>query len=204
MNIFKELRTKKNLTQLELAQMLNINQATVSKWEQDKSIPDVMMLKTLSEFYSVPIELLLNGEKRDLTFSKKNNRIPVLGTIPAGIPIEMIEDILDYEDIPTDWLFGGKEYFALKVKGNSMSPDYLNGDVVIVRKQDNCENGDECIVAVNGYDATFKKVIKKESGIILQPLNPQYEPIIYTNEDIEKLPVRILGIVVELRRTKRK
>ena len=204
MNIFKELRTKKNLTQLELAQMLNINQATVSKWEQDKSIPDVMMLKTLSEFYSVPIELLLNGEKRDLTFSKKNNRIPVLGTIPAGIPIEMIEDVIDYEDIPSDWLLGGKQYFALKVKGDSMSPDYLDGDVVIVRKQATCENGDECIVAVNGFDATFKKVIKKESGIILQPLNPNYEPLIYSNEDIEKLPVRILGVVNELRRTKRR
>lgn len=204
MNIFKELRTKKNLTQLELAQMLNINQATVSKWEQDKSIPDVMMLKTLSEFYSVPIELLLNGEKRDLTFSKKNNRIPVLGTIPAGIPIEMIEDVIDYEDIPSDWLLGGKQYFALKVKGDSMSPDYLDGDVVIVRKQATCENGDECIVAVNGFDATFKKVIKKESGIILQPLNPNYEPLIYSNEDIEKLPVRILGVVIELRRTKRR
>lgn len=204
MNIFKELRTKKNLTQLELAQMLNINQATVSKWEQDKSIPDVMMLKTLSEFYSVPIELLLNGEKRDLTFIKKNNRIPVLGTIPAGIPIEMIEDVIDYEDIPSDWLLGGKQYFALKVKGDSMSPDYLDGDVVIVRKQATCENGDECIVAVNGFDATFKKVIKKESGIILQPLNPNYEPLIYSNEDIEKLPVRILGVVIELRRTKRR
>ena len=201
MNIFKELRTKKNLTQLELAQVLNINQATVSKWEQAKSIPDVMMLKTLSEFYSVPIELLLNGEKRDLNFNKKINRIPVLGKIPAGTPLEMIEDVLDYEEINPDMLRGGKEYFALKVKGESMSPKFLEGDILIVRKQSTCENGEYAIVAVNGYDATFKKIIKKENCIILQPLNSSYEPMIYTNEDIEKLPVKILGVVVEIRRS---
>lgn len=195
-NNLKNIRKKHKIGQVELAKQLNVANGTISMWENNLRTPDIQTIKKIAEYFKTPIS--------DFLDDIKPNRIPVLGTIPAGIPIEMIEDVLDYEDIPTEWLIGGKEYFALKVKGDSMSPDYLDGDVVIVKKQDNCENGDECIVAVNGFDATFKKVIKKESGIILQPLNSSYEPMIYTNEDIEKLPVRILGIVVELRRTKRR
>lgn len=199
MNVYKQLRLKKNLTQIELSEKLNVAQATVSKWEKGKSIPDVMMLKTLAEFFNVSIEYLLGQETHKL--NTQGTRIPVLGKIPAGVPIEMIEDVLDYEDINPDMLRGGKEYFALKVKGESMSPKFLEGDILIVRKQEDCENGDFAIITVNGYDATFKKVIKKENCIILQPLNPNYEPVIYDNEQISTLPVRILGVVVEIRRT---
>ena len=113
----------------------------------------------------------------------------------------MIEDIIDYEDISPEMFNNGKEYFALKIKGNSMAPKYLSGDVIIVRKQDNCESGQDCVVAVNGNDATFKKVIKKEDCIILQPINTvEFETALYNNQQIETLPVRILGIAVEIRR----
>ena len=101
-------------------------------------------------------------------------------------------------------LKGGKEYFGLKVKGNSMEPEYLDGDTLLILKQDDCENGDDAIVMVNGNDGTFKRVFKNENGIILQPLNSSYSPMVYSNEDIEKLPVKILGIVEEIRRKKRK
>lgn len=201
MNRLRELRKKNGLTQNQLCHKFNLVQNTLSNYETERhSIPDDLKVK-FANFFNVSIDYLLGLNEENKI---KKNKIAVLGTIPAGIPIEMIEDVIDYEDIPTEWLSGGREYFALKVQGDSMTPEYLDGDVVIVRKQDSCENGDECIVAVNGYDATFKKVIKKESGIILQPLNTNYEPMIYTNEDIEKLPVRILGVVVELRRTKRR
>ena len=82
-----------------------------------------------------------------------------------------------------------------------MSPNYLDNDIIIVKKQEDCESGQDCVVAVNGYDATFKRVIKKENFIILQPLNTSYEPITYTNKEIEELPVRILGVAVEIRRS---
>lgn len=144
---------------------------------------------------------LFNISTSDLVDDIKPNTIPVLGCIPAGIPIEMIEDIVDYEEIKPEMLNGGKEYFALKVKGDSMLPDFRSDDVLIVRKQDDCENGAFAVVAVNGNDATFKKVIKKENSIILQPLNTTYEPIIYTSKQIQELPVRILGVVVEVRRS---
>lgn len=131
----------------------------------------------------------------------KYKRIPVLGSIPAGIPVELIQDIIDYEDISEEMLKGGKEYFALKVKGTSMWPKYLDGDTIIVLKQNDCESGQDAIVMVNGNDGTFKRVIKKDNGITLEPINQQeYNSVSYSNEDIEKLPIKILGVVKEIRR----
>lgn len=189
----KKFRKANKLGQVELAKIMNVANGTISMWESGQRTPDIDTIRSLAKLFHISINELIDDENPA--------RIPVLGKIPAGIPIEMIEDVLDYEDISPDMLRGGKEYFALKVKGDSMSPKFLEGDILIVRKQDDCENGDFAIVAVNGYDATFKKVIKKENCIILQPLNPNFEPVIYDNDQIATLPVRILGVVVEIRRT---
>lgn len=159
---------------------------------------------------SMPIEELLAkiSKNQEFTINDDSSKytssavVFIYGTIPAGVPMEMIEDIIDTEEIPADMLRGGKQYFGLKIKGDSMSPEYRNGDIIICEKVQNCENGDECVVMVNGDDGTFKKVIKNENGIILQPLNPNYSPMVYSNEDIEKLPVKIIGKIVELRRKK--
>ena len=125
-------------------------------------------------------------------------RIPVLGRVPAGIPLEAIEDIIDFEEIPADMVRGDSEYFGLRVSGDSMYPKYLEGDIIIVRRQDTCENGQDCVVYVNGYDATLKTVyLLDNGGIRLQPVNPQYAPKTYFRGDE---PVSIAGVVVELRR----
>lgn len=81
-----------------------------------------------------------------------------------------------------------------------MEPEYLDGDTLILEKVDNCESGYDCVVMVNSNDGTFKRVFKNKNRIILQTLNPSYSPMVYTNEQIESLPIRILGIVVEFRR----
>jgi len=135
---------------------------------------------------------------------EKNYSIPIYGTIPAGIPMEMIEDIIDYEDLSPDMFTGNKEFFGLKIKGDSMSPDYLEGDIIIFQKTDNCENGEDCVVSINGDAATFKRVYKNKTGIVLQPLNNRHSPISFSNQEILELPVRILGVFEELRRKKKK
>lgn len=128
-------------------------------------------------------------------------RIPVLGSIPAGIPLEAIEEIIDWEEIPESMCAGGKEYFALEVKGDSMWPDYLPGDVVIVRKTPCFESGDVCVVYVNGYDATLKQVKSLDDGsMTLVPRNQSYPPRTYSKEEVMALPISIAGVVVELRR----
>jgi len=133
-------------------------------------------------------------------FNIKSLKIPILGTIPAGIPIEAIEDILGFEELDPDMVQNGHEYFGLKIKGNSMFPTYMDGDVIIVQKQDSAESGDDAVVIVNGDDATFKRITITDDSVILKPLNPEYEPLFFTKEQAQKLPVCILGVAVEIRR----
>mgnify|MGYP002750313270 CR=1 FL=1 len=139
-----------------------------------------------------------NTTKVNSTNSRHGVKIPVLGQVQAGIPIDAVQDILDYEEITEDMAAHG-EYFALQVRGSSMEPRMREGDVVIVRQQPEVENGETAIILVNGNDATIKRVRKSSEGIMLVPTNPVFEPIFYNNEEIEELPVVILGKVVELR-----
>ena len=162
------------------------------------NLPIEKLLKKLDDNQ----EFLINANKDFYEKSFSSAIVFVYGTIPAGIPIECIEDIIDTEEISSDMLKGNKEYFGLKVKGNSMYPEYLDGDTLILEKVDDCESGQDCVVMVNGNDGTFKRVFKNETGIILQPLNSEFQPLIYTNEQIQSLPVRVIGKVVELRRKK--
>lgn len=130
--------------------------------------------------------------------SSSQIKVPVLGTVRAGLPMEAVENILDYEEISEDMARQG-DYFALQIKGDSMEPRTKEGDVVIVRKQPDVESGEVAIVLVNGDEATIKKVQKFNGGINLVPSNPAYEVKTYSNDDIESLPVSIIGKVVELR-----
>lgn len=199
MNNLKSARKATGLTQAEVAASIGITQNAYSYWENGKVKIDHESLAKLSKLFGVTIDYLMG-----ISEQPQDNivKIPVLGTIPAGIPLEAIEDIIDYEEIPQSLLSGGKEYFALEVKGDSMWPDYLPGDVVIVRKQPVCNSGDDCIVYVNGYDATLKQVRLNEAdhSLTIVPRNQSYPPRTYTQEEIQTLPVTIAGVIVELRR----
>ena len=220
----QKLREEKHMTLEELGNKVGVGKSTVRKWEKgiianmkrDK-IAKVAQALDVSPAYLMGWEEPLQkhvelfrgiGEidkaceqvfGKELAATVHGVKIPVLGSVPAGIAIEAIEDIVDEEEIPLDWLNGEQEYFALRVTGDSMFPKYQEGDTIIIRKQDDCESGQDCVVYVNGYDATLKKVIKNMDHIILQPLNPAYEPKIFDYND-EFRPVKIAGVVVELRR----
>ena len=81
-----------------------------------------------------------------------------------------------------------------------MYPDYKSGDVIIIKQQSDCESGDDCVVMVNGDDATFKRVIKQSKNLVLKPLNNEYEPFFFNEKEIETKPVKIIGVAVEVRR----
>lgn len=198
----KKLRKEKGLTQEELGKYIGVKKAAIMKYEKG-NVKNMKRssIETLSKLFGVTPSYLMCLDKNETSDNLKNKRIPVLGSIPAGVPIELIQDIIDYEDISEEMLKGGKEYFALKVKGNSMEPKYLNGDTIIVLKQNDCESGQDCIVMVNGDDGTFKRVFKSDNGITLQPLNNEYMPIFYSNQEVLNKPVKILGIVKEIRRS---
>ena len=199
------IRKKKNITQQELADKTNIERSTISRIENgeiDTSIDNAIKIANALE---IPLEEIIAKDLRfdnisPVEIDKDVVKIPVLGVIPAGMPIEAIEDVLDYEEIPKDWCKGGKEFFGLLIKGDSMFPKYIDNDVVIFEKTNDFNNGDECAVMVNGDDCTFKKVLKHDHGITLQPLNSAYDIKMYSNEDIEKLPIKIIGVAKEMRR----
>ena len=198
MNNIKEARIRAGISQKEVAISLSVAQATVSLWEKGNTNPIGTRLVQLAELLSCSTDYLLgNVTPEALPYI----RIPVLGRIPAGVPFDAVTDILDYEEVPSSWGNGGKEYFALKLKGDSMSPKYLDSDVVIFTVAQDCDSGKDCAVMINGDDATFKKVVKHVHGITLQPINASYEPMYFTNEQAIEMPVRILGVAKEIRRS---
>ena len=208
----KKYKLKKGLTSKALAEKLNVAQSSVTMWEKGINQPNATTITKLCNILDITPEMIYDTsfyssndnhlfEMADMAEKKlKGTRIPVLGTIPAGIPIEAIQDIVDYEEIPYDMARLG-EYFALKIKGDSMSPSILEGDVVIFKKTENEENGSVCAIMVNGNDATIKKIKKTEDGIFLIPNNPSYEPMFFSNKEIIEKPVRIIGKAVEIRRS---
>ncbi len=202
----KELRNKQGITQNKLAEKLKISRSTIAMYETGASEPDMETLSKLASFFGVSVDYLIGRVDNNLTpvqFERDVIKIKVYGKIPAGTPIEMVDEsyIEDYEEIPKSWTNGGKDFFGLKIQGNSMFPEFRDGDTVIFQKVDDCPNGSFCAVSINCTECTFKKVIKKESGLTLMPLNSDYEPMFFTNKEIEELPITILGIVKEVRRT---
>lgn len=194
----RNLREAKKMSQNDVAKILGISRTAYVKYETGESRP-VRKLNELSTLFNVSTDYILGNEDKSINTSNRGVRIPVLGRVVAGIPMDAIEEIIDYEEIPKEMAATG-EFFALKVKGHSMEPRILDGDVVIIKKQEDVESGDVAIVLVNGNEATVKRVKKQANGITLIATNISvYEPHYYSNEEIEGLPVRILGKVVELR-----
>lgn len=187
----KELRQARGITQKQLAEWSGLGRSQISNYENGLRTPDWETQEILADFFNVRLDYLMDRDT-------PNTRIPVLGKVIAGIPLDAVEEIIDYEEIPIEMAKNG-EYFALQIKGDSMEPKFSAGDVVIARKQEDVDNGDIAIVLVNGNEATIKKIRKFDGGINLIPTNSNYDVITYTNAQIEQLPVRIIGKVVELR-----
>lgn len=200
MSRIKELRLDKGLSQESLAKILNVHQTAVSQWEKSRTMPDIELLTKMARHFDVSIDYLLGNEIAAEHHKTKNGvTIPVLGAIAAGVPIEAIEDILDYEEIPIEWTKDGSDFFGLRIKGNSMEPRIREDDIVIVRKQPDVNSGDVAVVFINGENATVKKIVKHENGLSLVPFNAVYTPKFFTDEEVISLPITIIGKVVELR-----
>ncbi len=201
MNNIKKLRKERKLSQQALADILFVNQTAVSQWERGETSPNKTTLKKMCEYFETTSDYILGHTKNQT--KTEAVRIPVYGRVAAGIPLDAIEDILDYEEMSAQDVRGG-EYFALQIKGRSMEPRIYDGDVVIVRRQPDVENGEIAIVLINGDEATCKKIKKTPQGVMLISLNPDFEPMFYSNEEIMELPVVVLGKVEEVRGKLRK
>jgi repressor LexA len=200
----KELREQSHLTLLEVSKKLGVSEATAQRYESDtgiKNIPYEQIIKYAELFNVTPAYIMGWEENPKFRFEARSvphhaQRIKVLGKVAAGTPIEMIQDVEYYEEMPLE---ADGDYFGLIIKGDSMEPRIMNGDVVIVKQQPLVENGEIGIVTVNGEDATCKRIYKYAESLVLMSNNPKYPPREFTKEQVEALPVRILGRVVELR-----
>ena len=179
-----------------------IPQSTWYTWKKKDKNPDTDYLISIAQFLGVTTDYILTGKNGTLERVPLENEpcvIKVLGRVAAGVPIEASEDVIG-EEMITQKMAESGEYFGLRISGNSMEPEIHHGSIVIVRQQDDVENGDIAIVLINGGEATCKKIEKFDNGIMLVPFNKEYTEKFYTNEEIENLPVRILGKVVEQRK----
>lgn len=193
------LLSQRNKTQKEVADAISVSPQTFNTWCQGIALPRMGKVQRLADYFNIEKSDLID-EKNDTlhNLQRKGISINVYGRVAAGIPMEMIDNIIDTEEISEEMALKG-DYFGLQIHGNSMEPKMSEGDVVIVRKQDDAETGDTVIATINGTDATCKRLKKYRDGIELIATNPSYQPMFYSNEEIESKPVRIIGRVVELR-----
>lgn len=193
------------MSQQELANKSGLAMMTIRRYETEEREPTIQTIKKIAHALDVPINYLIPHQS-EISGTKNKNiiKIPVYETIPAGVPMEAIEDVLDYEEIPEDWTKEQKEFFGMRVNNLSMEPEYMPGDVVIFEKKSNCKNGDVCAIFVDGEkEAIIRKVQKTENGIILIPLRQHrsaYKVRFFNNESQDFYFLKILGVACELRR----
>lgn len=201
----RELRKRNNLTQSDMAKLLRekyklkTDRVMISKWETGFQTPEIYTISRIAELFNVSIDFLNGSTEKEspadvTTYNPVVHKIPVLGYISAGLPLYADEHIEDYTYTERN---GGAEYFALRVKGDSMNAAQINdGNMVIVRVQPVIENGEIAVVRVNGDNATVKR-FKKDGNVVQlipQSYNPEHQIQIY---DLKDTQIEIIGKVVE-------
>lgn len=207
-NRLKKALDYSNMKQVDLVKKTGLDKTLINKYlagimkaKQDKLtiLADALNVNEVWLMgYDVPMERNLNT-KTD-KFGNPVVSLPILGIVKAGYDYLAHENWIGTIDVETSLVGDGSNFFCLKVKGNSMSPLIIEDDIVVVRKQDDFENGDIVVAIINGDEATIKKGKKNDSSILLQPFNNNYEPLIFTYDEMKTIPVTIVGIVKQLKR----
>ena len=215
--IIKQYRTKNNLSQRAFAARTSLSPSYINTLEKiynpktgkPYSVTTDVAIELANAMF-ISIEDLLNMLDKNQEFITNTiksdelgnpvKEVPLLGTVKAGYDYLAQENWIGTIDVDASLVKDGGEYFALKVHGDSMSPVLVENDIVIVKKQDDFETGDIVVAIINGDEATIKKGKKTDNSILLQPLNNNYEPLIFTNDEMKTIPVKIIGIVKKLKR----
>lgn len=197
--LYEQLRDEKGLKDADIARIAGVSKPTISQWKREMYNLKYENLQKIASALGVSTDYLLNGLADSTPVTDQGIKIPILGYVAAGIPIAAITDVIGEVTISKHTAQKG-EHFALKIKGDSMEPDMKQGDVVIVRLQPEAESGDTIIAQVDGNEATCKKFRFVDGGIILQSMNPKYDPMFFSADQVQTLPVKIIGKVIEVRR----
>ena len=200
MNIGDKLRDRRKelgMSMKDVAKRIGVSEATISRWESGQ-IANMKRnyVPAYAKVLNVPAEFIMGFEME----AEASTRIPVFSYVSAGCGCFAESNIEGYIDISEDMAKSG-QYFGVRVKGDSMEPDIKDQDIVIVRKQDYAKDGQIVVAVVNGDEGFCKKINLYQSSICLMSNNPSYKPMLFSQEEVDNLPVRIMGVVVELRRT---
>lgn len=195
-----------NIDRNALAEKLDVSYTTLNEWFKGSAYPRIDKIELLANFFGIRKSDLIEDNYADglndklSQFVKDVVRIPVLGKIPAGMPMEAVEDTytIDYEEIPASWIKGGQKYFALRLDGDSMEPEYHDGDVVAFLQTKEALSGQDCCVLINGTDATFKRVFIQKDGLLVSPINVAnssgFLPTKFTPDQVQNEPIEIIGV----------
>lgn len=205
-NRLEKAMQMRNLKASELSEKAHIPKSAISQYlsglyeAKQKSIFKLASVLNVSEAWlmgmDVPMEKITKLDKLGNPVAE----IPLLGTVKAGYDYMAQENWDGMIEVDKNIIKDGSDYFALKIKGDSMSPVLIEDDIVIIKKQEDFENGDLVVALINGDEATIKKGKKSDNSILLQPLNTNYEPLIFTYDEVKNIPVTIVGIVKQLKR----
>ena len=195
----------KDIKPIELSKKTGISKTNISCYMSGKYEAKQDGVKSLADALNVNPVWLMGYDvpmDKNVKLDELGNpvvEVPILGTVKAGYDYLAQENWIGTIDISKKLAETG-EFFALKIHGDSMFPVFVENDTVVVRKQDDFENGDIVVALINGEEATVKKGKKSDNSILLQPLNTNYEPLIFTKEEMKTIPVKIIGIVKKLDR----
>ena len=205
MSNIRLLRKKHGQSQEELAKAMNVHQTAVSQWENGKTNPDIAQTVKLAQHFGVTTDYLLGMQDIPLP----SNAIPVngfvsfqiIGSIAAGYNGAAVEDYTGEIIKLPDYMvpaYPDEQYFVLRVKGDSMYPQFLDGDLVLVHRCTSVDSGSIAVVIYNTSEATLKKVsyVYGEDWMELHPINPEYKTKRVEGAELELC--RVLGKVVKL------
>lgn len=195
-NNIQRYMNKMGIERREFAKAIGVPYSSLTDWINGNTYPRIDKIEKMAKYFGIDKADLV--EEASTRSDVKAVRIPVLGRVACGLPLEAIENIIDYEEIPAE-MAKNDDYFALSIRGDSMEPRMYDGDVVIVRKQTTADSGQIVIATINGDDAVCKQYVVYKDGIALVSFNSKYQPMLFPKADIKDKPVSIWGVVVELR-----
>lgn len=202
----KNSLSRMGLSRREFCQKINLKYSTVTDWINQEKYPRIDKIELMADFFGISTTELVGEQTQAIpsnaiSLDKYNYKIPLLGKVAAGSPIYVSQNAEGFEFIDGRFANDGFEYFALRIEGKSMQPTIMDGDIVIVRQQETADNGQIAVVLIDGQDATAKEVQITNGGIMLIGHNQSvYTPHFYSFEEAKTLPVKIIGVVIEIRR----
>ncbi len=191
----KALRIKRGLNKREMSNLLNMPYTTYNNYETNAREPNSDVLVKIANEFGVSTDFLLDNVAKlpqNITPTTVVH-VPIVGRVAAGNGCYAHQDIEGYEAIPSDIISGDHTYVLLRVKGDSMSPKILEGDLVLLQCQSSVDSGSIAVVTIDEDDGVIKKVVYDENKIELISENPYYPPRVFGGEEV--LRIRVMGLV---------